>query len=67
MDAVTQLWDVHTLPGTGPVRHFGHRLDQSGALRSAGRLTEVLGLPLVVEAIDDAAWLARLLGREVAG
>lgn len=61
------LWDIHTLPGAGPVRHFSPFPDQQAALRMAGHLVEVLGQPLVVEAVDDGAWLARLLGREVAG
>lgn len=61
------LWDIHTLPGAGPVRHYSPYPDQQAALRMAGHLVEVLGVALVVEQVDEAAWVARLLGREVAG
>lgn len=43
------------------------RAVRRSGLRSRAADYEVLGQPLVVEAVDDGAWLARLLGREVAG
>lgn len=61
-----KLWDIHTLPSAGlPVRHFQPYPDQATALRMAAHLVGVLDVLLVVEPVDDAAWLDRLLGREV--
>jgi len=51
VDAVSVVWDVHTLPAAGPVRHYRAYPDED----------------LVAEPVDDVAWADRLLGRKPGG
>jgi hypothetical protein len=64
---VSLVWDVHTLPGAGPVRHYLAYPDEASGRRAAAHLVDVLGEPLVAESVDDVVWLDRLLGREPGG
>lgn len=70
---MTVWWDVHTVPvldeagHPGPVRHYGPHPDEAAGKRTAAHLVDVLGEPMVAEAVDSERWLDRLLGPEPGG
>lgn len=46
------LWDVHTLAGDGPVRHYQQYPDERLAERMRTHLAPIVHRELVVEAVE---------------
>jgi hypothetical protein len=49
---VSVLWDVHTLPAAGPVRHYQQYPDEPAAERMRVHLAGVLHVVLVVDPVE---------------
>lgn len=59
---MSTLWDVHTLPGAGPVRHYQQYGSPEAAERMRAHLAGVLHVDLVVEAVESPEPVVEVAG-----